>query len=84
MILLISKKIEGNVWTGSDRLLKFISDELIAKKTCVSVFNSKTKSRMARRVLRVDRQILRVDRRVLRVDRRMDRGVDKQVLRVGK
>ena len=73
MILLISKKFEGNVWTGSDRLLKFISDELIVKKTCVSVFNSKTKSRKARRVLRVDK---RMDSSVL--------WVNKRVLRVGK
>ena len=32
LILLISRKFEGNVWT-LDRLLKFISDELIAKRT---------------------------------------------------
>ena len=43
LILLISRKFEGNVWT-LDRLLKFISDELIAKETCGSIFNSKTKS----------------------------------------
>ena len=43
LILLISRKFEGNVWT-LERLLKFISDELIAKETCGSIFNSKTKS----------------------------------------
>ena len=43
LILLISRKFEGNVWT-LDRLLKFISDELIAKETCGSIFNSKSKS----------------------------------------
>ena len=42
-ILLISRKFEGNVST-LDRLLKFISDELIAKETCGSIFNYKTKS----------------------------------------
>ena len=43
LILLIPRKFEGNVWT-LERLLKFISDELIAKETCGSIFNSKTKS----------------------------------------
>ena len=43
LILLISKKFEANVWAW-DRLLKYISDELIAKETCDSIFNSKTKS----------------------------------------
>ena len=32
LVLLISRKFEGNVWTLG-RLLKFISDELIAKET---------------------------------------------------
>ena len=43
LVLLISRKFEGNVWTLG-RLLKFISDELIAKETWGSIFNSKTKS----------------------------------------
>ena len=43
LTLLISRKFEGNVRT-LDRLLKLISDELIAKETCGSIFNSKTKS----------------------------------------
>ena len=43
LILLISRKFEGRVWT-LDRLLKFISDELIAKETCGSIFNFKTKA----------------------------------------
>ena len=43
LILLIPRKFEGNVWT-LERLLKCISDELIAKETCGSIFNSKTKS----------------------------------------
>ena len=44
LILLISRKFEENVWT-LDRLLKFVSDELIAKEICGSIFNSKTKFR---------------------------------------
>ena len=36
LILLISRKFEGNAWT-LDRLLKFISDELISKANCVSI-----------------------------------------------
>ena len=43
LILLISRKSEGNIWT-LDKLLKFISDELIAKETCGSILNSKTNS----------------------------------------
>ena len=40
LVLLISRKFEGNVWT-LHILLKFISDELIAKETCGTIFNSK-------------------------------------------
>lgn len=41
LILAISIKFERNIW-NLDRLLKLISDVLIAKETCGYIFNFKT------------------------------------------